>query len=121
MPRRVRIALVLLWAAWLVSLCAWIAHLYEARDAGADLYSVVGFPAALVQAFLVYLIGRGNNVARILVVVVAIPAFVIAQVFFAARFDFSSLRIGVEAVMRGTALIILLTPVSARWFGRRQS
>jgi hypothetical protein len=65
MPGRVRCALALLWAAWVISVCAWIVHLYEMSGSHADAYSIVGFPAALIQALMFYLIGKGNNYARI--------------------------------------------------------
>ena len=118
MPRQVYLALVLLWLAWLISVSAWLVHSYAAVDRGADLYAMVGFPAALIQAVLVYLIGKRNNIARLLVVVVAIPAFIVVQIFFSERVAFSALRLGVEALMRGTAVILLLTPASSRWFRR---
>ena len=116
MPSGVRLAVILLWAAWSISACAWLVHLYEVRGLGADRYAVLGFPAALLQALLIYLIGKGNNVARLLVLWVAIPAFVVVQIFFSAAFDFSALRLGVETALRGTALILLIAPESARWF-----
>ena len=118
MPGRVRFALVLLWVAWLVSVCAWIIHLFQLGGLLTDLYAVVGLPAALVQAFLIYLIGSGSNIARLLVVLIAVPAFMLVQLFFFSRFNFSSVRLAVETVLRGTAVIILLTPGSTQWFNR---
>jgi hypothetical protein len=65
-----------------------------------------------------YLIGRGNNVARILVLVMAVPALIVAQLFFSTQFNLSSTRLLVEAALRGTAVILLLTPGAAHWFKR---
>ena len=118
MPGHVRSALVLLWGAWLVSVCAWIVHLYEARGARADLYSAAGLPAAVAQAVLIYFIGRGSNLARLLVLLVAAPALVIVQLFFSAQFNLSPLRLWGETAVRGAAIAFLLTPRSTRWFKR---
>lgn len=118
MPGGVRCALVLLWVAWAISVCAWIVHLYETGGSRADAYAIAGFPAALLQAFLFYLLGRGNNVARILVLVMAVPSWIVVQMFFSAQFNLSSPRLLVEAALRGTAVILLLTSGAAHWFKR---
>ena len=118
MPGYVRFALVLFWSAWLVSACAWIVHLYEMRGRGPDLYSAAGLPAMAAQGVLIYFIGRGSNLARLLVVAAAVPALIVVQVFFSAQFDLSPLRLWVETALRGAAIALLLTPRSARWFKR---
>ncbi len=117
-PGHTRFALVLLWVAWLISACAWIVHLYEARGTAADLYSVAGLPAALTQGVLIYFIGRGSNLARLVVLLAAIPALIVVQVFFSAQFDLSPLRLWIETALRGAAIVFLLTPQSTRWFKR---
>ena len=118
MPGHVRIALVLLWGAWLISVGAWAVHLYEARDSGADLYSVAGLPAMVIQAVLIHFIGRGSNLARLLVLLAAIPAFVLVQLLFSAQFNLSPLRVWAETAARGAAIALLLTPRSTHWFRR---
>jgi hypothetical protein len=118
MPSHTRFALVLLWVAWLISVCAWIVHLYEVRGPTADLYSVAGLPAVITQGVLIYFIGRGSNLARLLVLLAAIPALIVVQVFFSAQFNLSPLRLWVEAALRGAAIALLLTPQSTRWFKR---
>ena len=118
MPGHVRFALVLLWAAWLISVCAWIVHLYKVRGTGADLYSAAGLPAVLTQGVLIYFIGRGSNLARLLVLLAAIPALIVVQVFFSAQFNLSPLRLWVETALRGAAIVFLLTSQSTHWFKR---
>lgn len=118
MPSHVRFALVLLWAAWLISVCSWIVHLYEVRGWGADLYSAAGLPAVAIQGALIYFIGRGSNLARLLVLIAAIPALVIVQVFFSAQFSLSPLRLWTETALRGAAMVFLLTSRSTHWFKR---
>jgi hypothetical protein len=118
MPGHVRFALVLLWVAWLISVCAWIVHLYEVRGPGADLYSVAGLPAVVAQGVLIYFLSRGSNVARLLVLLAAIPALIVVQVFFSAQFNLSPLRLWVETALRGAAIVFLLTPQSTHWFKR---
>ena len=114
MPSRVRFSLAMLWIAWSISVCVFVAHLYSTRSSGADLYSIIGTPAAVIQALLVYLIGRRNNIARIVVLLMAIPAFIVAVVFFSAQV--SPLRLALETLLRGTALVLLLTAGAAQWF-----
>ena len=114
MPARVRLALVMLWTAWVISLYALIAHLYPTGRFSADLYSIIGPPAALIQALLIYFVGKRSNIARIIVLSIAIPAFVVAAMFFSAFI--APLRFGVEAALRASAVILLLTPRSAHWF-----
>jgi hypothetical protein len=106
----------MLWVAWCISICAFAAHLYEARGSSADLYSIIGAPAALTQALLIYLISRRNNIARVIVLSMAVPALIVALVFFSAKV--SSLRLVFETLLRGTALVLLLTPGAAQWFKR---
>jgi hypothetical protein len=120
MPGHVRFALALLLVAWLISVCAWIVHLYEVRGAGADLYSAAGLPAVAIQGVLIYFIGRGSNLARLLVIFAAIPALIVVHVFFSAQFNLSPLRLWVEAALRGAAIVLLLTPQSAHWCKRNR-
>jgi hypothetical protein len=118
MPTRVRFALATLWIAWSISACALVGHLWSARGLGADLYSIIGTPIALIQSLLIYLVSRRNNVARITLVLMAIPAFIVMVVFFSPRA--SSLRLVVETSLRGAALVLLLTPAAAQWFKQSQ-
>lgn len=120
-PGHVRVALVLLWAAWLASVGAWIVHCFEAGGLDADLYSGAGLPAAAIQAVLIHLIGRGNNIARIIVLVAAVPALIVVQMYFSSQFNLSPFRLWVEAVLRGGAIVLLLTPESAAWFRRARA
>jgi hypothetical protein len=118
MPGHVRFALTLLWAAWVISVCAWIVHFYEVRGSGADLYSVAGLPAVVAQGVVIYFIGKGSSLARLLVLFAAIPALIVVQVFFSAQFNLSPLRLWVETALRGGAIAFLLTPQSTHWFKR---
>jgi hypothetical protein len=118
MPRRVRFALAMLWIAWSVSAGALLAHLYSTHGLGADLYSIIATPAALLQSLLIYLVGRRSNAARILLFLMAIPAFLVAAMLFST--EVSSLRLALEASLRGPALLLLLTPRAAQWFTHSQ-
>jgi hypothetical protein len=118
MPTHVRFALATLWIAWSISACALVGHLWSTRGLGADLYSIIGTPIALIQGLLIYLVSRRNNVARITLVLMAIPAFIVMVVFFSPRV--SSLRLVVETSLRGAALVLLLTPAAAQWFKQSQ-
>jgi len=115
-PGRVRLALALLWAAWLASACALALHLYQSRAAPLDLYSGLGVLAVIVQALLIVLIGRRHNLARMLVIVLAIPSFIVVHIFFSDMYRAAAFRINIEAALRLSALVLLLTPESARWF-----
>ena len=115
-PGRVRLALALLWAAWLASACALALHLYQSRAAQLDLYSGLGVLAVLFQALLIVLIGRRNNLARMLVIVLAIPSFIVVHIFFSDMYRAAAFRINIEAALRLSALVLLLTPEAARWF-----
>jgi hypothetical protein len=119
MPGHVRSALLLLWGAWLISACAWLVHLHELRGHRADLYSSLGLAAVAMQGALIYLVGRGSNLARLVVLLAAIPAFVVVQLYFSAQFDISPPRLWVETLLRAAALAFLLTSRSARWFEGR--
>ena len=118
MPSHVRFAMVLLWGAWLISVSAWMLHLYEVRGERGDLYSAAGLPAVVAQGVLIHFIGRGNNLARLVVLLAAVPALVVVQLFFSSQFSLSPLRLWVETGMRGAAIVLLFTPQSARWFSR---
>lgn len=115
-PRRVRLALILLWVACFASACALALHLYQSRATPLDLYSALGVPAVLVQALLIVLIGRRQNLARMLAIVLAIPGFIVVHIFFSDMYRASAFRINIEAALRLLALVLLLTPESARWF-----
>ena len=115
-PGRVRLALMLLWVAWLASACALALHLYQSRAAPLDLYSGLGVLAVLFQALLIVLIGRRNNLARMLVIVLAIPSFIVVHIFFSDMYRAAAFRINIEAALRLSALVLLLTPEAARWF-----
>jgi hypothetical protein len=115
-PGRVRLALMLLWVAWLASACALAFHLYQSRAAALDLYSTLGVPALLVQALLIIFIGRRHDLARMLVIVIAVPSFIGVHIFFPDMYRAAAFRINAEAVLRLSALVLLLTPESARWF-----
>jgi len=116
MPGRIRFALTMLWIAWCTSIGALAVHVYQAQGSRADLYSLVGTPAALAQALLIYLIGRRSNIARMIVLLMALPAFIVALVVFSAKVP--SVRFAFETLLRGTALGLLLTPGAAHWFQR---
>ena len=118
LPGGVRLALAMLWIAWSMSVCAFVAHLYRTRGSGADLYAVIGAPAALIQALLIYLLSRRNNLVRVTVLLLAIPAFIVAVVFFPPQV--SSLRLVVESLLRGAALGLLLTPGATQWYKQAQ-
>jgi hypothetical protein len=108
----------MLWVAWCIGVSAFALHASKAGISGSDLYSIIGMPAAVVQGLLIYLMGRRSDRARVISLLLAIPAFVVAVWFFSDQV--SSVRLGVEALLRGPALIILLTPVAAQWFRRAE-
>jgi hypothetical protein len=123
MPRRVRVALVLLWTLWLLSLAALVMHFSAYRGPGTDLRSIIGFPAAVVQAVLLYLIGKRNNIARIVLIVfvlLAVPALMLQSLVLThsmfSPLEFGSLRHDLGLAVKVTAAVLLLTPTAARWF-----
>jgi hypothetical protein len=128
MPRRVRVALFLLWAVWLLSLGTLVMQLLAYRGSATDLRSIIGFPAAVVQAVLIYLIGKRRNIARIVLsvlILLAVPALmfqslVLTQSLF-SPLVFGSLRYDIGLAVKVTAAVLLLTPAAARWFKRAES
>jgi hypothetical protein len=94
---------MLLWVAWLASACALALHLYQSRAVQLDLYSALGAPAVLDQALLFVLIGRRHNLARMLVIVLAIPGFVVVHIFLSDVYRAAAFRITIEAALRLSA------------------
>jgi hypothetical protein len=51
-----------------------------------------------------------------LVIVLAIPSFIVVHIFFSDMYRAAAFRINIEAALRLSALVLLLTPEAARWF-----
>jgi hypothetical protein len=123
MPRIARIALVLLWVAWIISACMVLVR--SVQLGGADTATLVSLSGLLVQALIFYFVGRGRNAARVallVVLVLGVPAFL---VLFAVGFDVSLLPTSgllslVSLVLKVIACVLLFTPAARSWFGGSQ-
>ena len=121
MPIGVRLALILLWVAWVASAGALGLHVYRSGTKALDLYSALGVPALLAQALLIVLITKRYNFARLIAVAVAIPGFIVVHMLLPDMYSAAALRINVETALRLPALALLLTPGASRWFSNEVS
>lgn len=116
--KRLRLALALLWFAWILSLIGYVLHLRRLPGHELDAYAVLGAPGIFTQAVLIHLIGRRNNIARLIVLALALPAFLIVLVWFVHQIP--PLRLAAETALRGIALCLLLTRGVADGFKKAQ-
>jgi hypothetical protein len=113
-PIEVRLSVLLLGIAWCISVGALAAHLRAGGGFHLDTYTLAGVAMAAVQAVLIFFISKRNNVARLIVLWAAVPAFLVVFMNFAG--GISALRLGVETALRAGALVLLLTREAADWF-----
>jgi len=119
MPNRVRTALALLWAAWAISLCVIIIHSVQFPGPILQDPGILGWPAALLQALLIYFAGRASNIARIVLavlLVLAIPGVLVLESLIVAKLFLSACATGIGFVLRLAAIALLFTPAANRWF-----
>jgi hypothetical protein len=117
-PKRVRIALTLLWVAWAVSVCTVIIRAHASVS-----QSSVNLAAAAVQALVIYFIGRRSNAARIVLLVLLLINTALSPLIWAAltRNSFSAAPTVVGYLMRIIAVALLFTGESKQWFRRPQA
>ena len=124
MPRIVRIALVLLWGAWTISACLVLVR--AVRLGGPDSATLLGVPGLLVQALIIYFIGRSSKLARIALLVVILlgaPAILVLRQMvelYVSRLPISALISLVGLMLKIFACVLLFTPTARSWFSRSQ-
>ena len=119
MPDGVRIALVLLWGSWTISTVFLIVQLAKAGGVAAVSDAIFGSLALSLNAFLIYLMCRGNDLGRnfylgfmllgVLAMLATTPFAAALSMLSSPRFD---LRVGTQAI----AMALLFTPTARHWF-----
>jgi len=123
MPNRVRLALVLLWTSWTISICLMVAH--SLRLGGhfwTDPSTIIGLPAALLQAALIYLVARGSNAARIILLIfilLAIPGVLALERLIVSKLFVAACATGISFLLKLVAVVTLFTPAAGQWFKSR--
>jgi hypothetical protein len=123
MPSQVRTAIVLLWTAWVVSLCVMIVHSVQFPGPLLHDPGLIGWPAALLQALVIYFVGRRSNVARIVLVVVvalAIPGLLVLESLIFAKLFLAACATASGFTLRLIAAGLLFTPTANGWFRNRK-
>jgi hypothetical protein len=113
-PRRVRVALALLWAAWAVSACTLtIRVVFFHLPLG-----WLGFAGVAIQGLIVYFIGRRSNAARIIMLIIVLintaSAYFLWKVIAEASMSATPTVVGY--LLRVAALVLLFSGESRQWF-----
>jgi hypothetical protein len=120
-PHRVRLASAMLWVSWAISACALVANSFLFQGRGAGIGSAIGAVTLCLQAVAIYFVGKGNNAARILFIVVlvlAIPGLLVVGRVIAARSLLSALATLTGFSLKAIALFLLFTGASRRYFSK---
>jgi hypothetical protein len=119
-PTRLRVALVALWAAWVVSALALFVNQVPFHGAGIGPGPAAGIVSLAIQAVTFWYVRRGSSIARSLVIVflvlAALPLGILPRLI-AERAVYSAGYLVVGFVLKGVAAWLLFTGGSAEWFG----
>jgi len=121
LPRRVRTSISLLWVAWGISVIALAINSFHLRSLPG---AVGGIIALGLQALLIHFLAKGNNTARILLIVflfLAIPGLLMFVQEIAAESFLSAAMTVIGFLLRVIATYLLFTRESRPWFTRRAS
>ena len=119
-PRGVGYALIALGAAWVVSAIALFVNQVVFHGSGVGPGPSLGIGSLVMQAVVFWLVGRGNPVARVLVIVFSILATLPLQLvprLIDEREVFSASYTVLGFLLKGAAVWLLFTGESAKWFG----
>lgn len=122
-PPRVRLAVSLLWASWAISAFAFFANSFLFQGGGTGIESWIGVGTLCLQAVVIYYIARGNNVARILLIILlfwAIPGLLIVGRLVVAKSVLSASASLVGFTLKAIAVFLLFTGVSRLYFSKRE-
>jgi len=113
---------VFLWLAWSISAAALVTNQIVFRGSGVGPGPSLGVLSLLIQAVALVLVGRGDQIARIItlvfVVIAALPTPMLPRLV-AERAVFSAGYIGAGFVLKAFGACLLLTPNASAWFARR--
>ena len=119
-PTRVRVALVALWAAWLVSAVALFVNQMLFHGSGIGPGPSMGIASLATQAVVFWFVRRGSSAARSFVIVFlvlsALPLGILPRIM-TERAWYSASYLVAGFVLKGVAAWLLFTGDSAGWFG----
>jgi len=120
-PKSVRIALAMFWGAWALSGVLIVVNYMLLKDyPTAASATLASFIPLLVQAGVLYFLGRGSNVARIalaILLVLAAPGMLFATKLISNLSLVSAVLSVVGYLIRVAAIAIMLfEPDARRWF-----
>jgi hypothetical protein len=124
MPPTARVAVVLLWVAWIISACMVLVR--AIRLGGLDTATLAGLAALLVQSVIFYFVGRGSNAARIallVVILLGLPSLLVLHHtvgLIVRHLPMSALISLVDLALKVFACVLLFTPTARLWFSRSQ-
>jgi hypothetical protein len=120
-PTRVRVAVIALWAALLVSAVALVVNQVLFHGSGIGPGPAAGVASLVVQAVVIWFVRRGSAVARALVIVFALLAALplgIVPRLIAERSVYSAGYLLLGFALKGVATWLLFTGDSSKWFAR---
>ena len=118
-PSRVHYAVIMLWSAWGISAVALLINCFLFQGTGAKAGSLGGIAGLVLQAIAIYYISKGNNVARVFVLVIFLlgtPGVLLVCHLIAAKSLFSVTLTIIGYLLRAIAVFLLFTGDSGNWF-----
>jgi hypothetical protein len=122
-PARVRRALIVLWAAWLLTATALLVNQFLFDGSGIGPGLTLGIVSLAVQAMVFVFIGRASVVARALavafLVLAALPVQMVPRLITEGSF-FSATYTAFGFALKAIAVILLFTGDAKTWFAARR-
>ena len=121
LPRRVRVAVLALWGAWLLSAVALFVNQVLYHGAGIGPGPAMGVLSLAVQAGIIWFVRRGGSVARALVVLflvlAALPLGIVPRLT-SERAVYSAGYLVGGFLLKAVASWLLFTGDATEWFAR---
>jgi hypothetical protein len=118
-PVRVLVALMALWAAWLVTAAAVFINQFYFHGSGVGPGPAIAVGSLAVQACAFLLVSRGDRIARFVVVlflVLAAPPLQIVGRLLAEGASFSAAYLVLAFTLKGIGVFLLFTGSANEWF-----
>jgi hypothetical protein len=120
-PGRVRLAVIALWAAWLVSAAALFVNQVLFHGSGIGPGPAMGVASLATQAVVFWFVRRGSRVARSFVIVIAVLAALplpIVPRLVGERSVYSAGYLVIAFLLKVVAVWLLFTGQASAWFGQ---